>query len=84
MVAFYGTNFRYGTVAKNEFDLQINANELCPIVKSSIIMGIWRETKLLTPFVQLPIRPKQSSRRQNFILGMTQHKICLYNEQPIF
>lgn len=81
MVAFYGTNF-YGTVKKPEFVLQINANELYPIVKSSIIMWIWKETELLTPFIQLPIRPKRSSRRQNFILGMTQHKICLYNEQP--
>ena len=41
---------------QTEIDFQMNANELYPIVKSAIIVGICGETGLVTSFIEHAIR----------------------------
>ena len=50
-VPIYSTNF-----GQTEIDLQMNANELYPIVKPTIIVGICGQTGLVTSFIKHAIK----------------------------
>ena len=50
---------------KTEIDFQMNANELYPIVKPAIIVGICGQTELVTSFIEHAFRYASYRTEQN-------------------